>query len=141
MKDAAFCSYRCLSTRLYDDPWYQRELSADAKLVYLTLRGCQQRGVAGLYRFYPEVLQTQVHPLTRERVLAALEDLQAAELVKWDRDAGVLWIVHALGEDRSVTLSYEKHRVGILRALNDLPATKLKDDFIQHYHLEIENAE
>jgi hypothetical protein len=96
MKDASPYTYRSLSTRIHDHPRFQRETSAHAKLAYLTLRGCQQRGRAGIWRFYPEVLTAQLHPLTPAQVDAALQELEAVGYIEWDREAGVLWICEAL---------------------------------------------
>ena len=141
MKDSAPHTYRSLNARLVDDPGYQQALSAEAKLVYLTLLICKQRGAAGIFRFYLAVLVEQVSPLTKDQVVQALEELERDEAVKWDQEAGVLWVVNALGEDRSVSLDYEKHRTGILRSLNDIPPSKLKAEFFTYYKIEAETDE
>jgi hypothetical protein len=133
-------TYRSLSTRLFDEPGYQRGPSVAAKLVYLTLRGCGQRGLAGIWRFYLGVLVDQVHPLTSDQVVAALEELERDGSIRWDREASVLWVVEALSQDRSISLSNKKHVTAIERELHDLPESKLITEFLEHYGVSNQDA-
>lgn len=127
--------YRSIHSSLLDDPGFQL-LSANARLVFLTLRLCRDSSTSGIFRFYSAVLVEQTG-LERKAVDAALDELAAGEK-PWayiDRAASVVWLRNGLRFDPSINLRNRKHLAGINNSLLSLPSTDLASRFSAYYEL------
>jgi hypothetical protein len=128
--------YRGVYSSLLDDPDYQ-QLSADARLVLLTLRLCAQAGAAAIFRAYPAVLSEQTG-LEVDEVDKALKELACSPRSDrpWIyRESGVVWVRNALRYDPNLRLADDKHRKSVERALSGLPRLGIVAKFCAYYEI------
>jgi hypothetical protein len=106
-----------------------RAVSPDAKLAMLYLMG--QDGY-GIFRFYQEVAAHETG-LGAKRFRQALEELLAAELIRWDEERRLAWVVNRLRYRFPKGISVPQAK-GLVRRLEDLPKeSQLLRDFIAQY--------
>lgn len=123
--------YRGIYSALPDDPDFQW-LSAKARLVLLVARICKQAGPAVIFRYYPAVLSAQTG-LTRKEIETALVELQEGKWVEYDEN--VLWVRNGLRYDPYLNLRNERQRVGVERAVAELPRSQVVLNFCDYYKI------
>lgn len=126
--------FRSVHASMIDDPDYQL-LTHEARHTLLTARICDAYGVAGIFRFYPEVLAKQTG-LDLKHLLGAIFELQEADWARMDGASNVLWIVNGLRYDPQVSLDNIRQRAAILNQLRSLPRTPLLGAFLEHYRID-----
>lgn len=124
--------HRGVYSSLLDHPEFQA-LSPPARHVFLTLRISKQAGPAAIFICYREVVAQQTGLKVRE-VERALYEL---EKQNWLRLEGrIVWIVNGLRHDPTMRLANPKHRIAVLRALEELPSTEIVTSYCKYYNLE-----
>ena len=126
-------TYRALWSEFIDRPRFQR-LSTAARMTLLGLMLCQERGLLGLFRYYPALLIDRTG-LSPEGLEAALAELETAQWIERDRDALCCWIRDALRDDPTYQPNNPDNVKGVRNALRGLPATPLTPRFCKHYGL------
>jgi hypothetical protein len=126
--------YRGVYSALLDDPDYQC-LSAEQRLVLLTLRLCREAGAAAIFRVYVAVLaeQTGLPPAAVEQALDQLARTPSPAQPWIHRDGPVVWVRNALRYDPNIRLADAKHRKAIERAVSALPRLPIVATFCQYY--------
>lgn len=87
-------TYRQIHTKIWSSPDFQ-QLSPHAKLVFIYLFSNSHRNEAALYRITPKTISNETD-LTVAEVDNAMAELEGAGLVKYDRDAYIVWVVNAV---------------------------------------------
>lgn len=123
--------YRGIFTSLVDDPEFQG-LMPNSKLVFYTVRLCQQAGAAAIFRYYPEMVVRQTG-LTARQVECSLQELEQAIWVI--REGVILWVRNGLKYDPSLSLKNPKHRASVEKALKGLPKLEIVLKFCDYYEL------
>jgi hypothetical protein len=128
--------YRGLYSSLLDDPDYQR-LSANARLVLLTLRLCTQAGAAAIFRVYVVLLaeQTGLDAGEVERALGELARSPSPEQPWIFREGPICWVRNGLRYDPNLRLADLKHRKSIERAVQALPKLAIVARFCRYYEI------
>ena len=126
--------YRGVYSSLLDDPDYQR-LSANARLVLLTIRLCKDAGAAAIFTCYASVVTAQ-SGLTEEAVEGALHELETSPTSDrpWIfREGRIVWVRNALRHDPHMRVADPKHRAAIERVLAGLPRSAIVAKFCRYY--------
>jgi hypothetical protein len=128
--------YRGIYSCLIEDPDYQR-LSADARLVLLTLRLSAQAGAAAIFKVYGAVLaiQTGLEDGALEHALDELATSPSAERPWIYREAGIVWVRNALRYDPNIRLADPKHAKSVERAVAALPKLGIVARFCDYYKI------
>lgn len=119
---------------VYRKPSY-RELSTDARLLYLWSWTHEGAALNGLYEISPRKLESALEhreapdPALRQRVGGALGELARKPLVLYDDDMEVLWVV---GRVDHVNLS-PTTAVRMRREWERCPPSPLRHQFAQRY--------
>jgi hypothetical protein len=124
-------TYRGVFSSLVDDPDFQR-LTAQARLVLLTLRVSKEHGPGGIFLCYPEVVARQAGiPLAK--IEAALEELTTHGWLF--REGLLVWVKNALRYDPYIRPNNPKHRKMLATWLASLPRYEIVAKFCAYYHL------
>ena len=130
--------YRSLPSSFWDNSEMQRALSPEARLLLACLKTCAEHGPAGIFRYYPLVLQartglTPERGWTRGQFGALFGELERAGWIAHDREREIVWVREDLRTDPQMSLGNQKHRTAIVRQLLGLPATHMLVEWSNAY--------
>ncbi|MBE3586544.1 MAG: DnaD domain protein [Thermoanaerobacter sp.] len=119
-------TYRQIHTHIWDDPKFE-ELSPHAKLLFIYGFSNKHRNEAGIYTITVRKIAFETG-LTIEQAEAAIKEIEAAGMWRYDWENHVLWIKNAL-KYQSVS---EKCLVAIRRDIDSI-SSQLVEEFKEYY--------
>jgi hypothetical protein len=108
-----------------------RALPVEGKLLMMYLLTGPQSDRTGLFRMFPDGAMCDTG-LSREGFEVAMARLVESGMVRWDPAGMMVWIVNRIRYSFTGKVS-ELHARGIVRVLDDLPGSPLKEQFLAHY--------
>lgn len=87
-------TYRQIHTKIWSSPDFQA-LSPNAKLVFIYTFSNDHRNEACLYRITPKTIANETE-LTVEEIKAALEEIEAQGMIKYDPERYLMWVINAV---------------------------------------------
>jgi len=125
--------YRSVYSALLDDIDFQN-LSPSSRLLFFTLRLGKQSGPAAIFRYYPAVLAQQTG-LRSSQITRSLKQLRDTRWIEYDPEHFVVWVRNALRYDPTMNLAHVKQRLGVERALAELPRCQIVLNFCEYYKI------
>ncbi len=128
--------YRAVFTVMFETKEFL-SLSADARLVLLTLRLCPQNNIASIYRLYEPIL-AELAGLSPARVKSALDTLCNTPIDSpWIvYREGIVWVRNGLRFEPGFSLNNPKQRKAVENVLIGLPKCSIVKEFCDYYGLD-----
>lgn len=122
-------NYRSIERKIWQDQKI-KALSLEGKLLFLYLITNIHSHYSGIYYLPPEIIKRELPPLTMALIDKAIQELEKSELIIYDADNSVFWVVNMTdyqckGNSKSLVQ-------GIANHLEQLETT-LTDRFTEHY--------
>jgi hypothetical protein len=115
-------TYRQIHVKIWTSPDFQK-LSPQARLVFIYLFSNDHRNEAGLYRITKKTISNETD-LTIEEVETALQEIESANLIKYDDKDCVVWVINAV--------NYQKTNPNEVKAINKNLA-QLNHPFVEEF--------
>jgi hypothetical protein len=114
---------------LVDDPDF-KSLSAEARLLFWTLKHWPEGNKVGIFAAFPDALMDR-SGLGKRALLVAREELKAARVAYWD--GNIVWIRNHLRFSPELAWKNEKQMAGLRNEILGLPKTSLLNNFVEYY--------
>jgi hypothetical protein len=105
---------------IYRKSWERQDfrmLSYDARALLCYLRTCPAGSLIGIFRFHPDFAHADLG-IPADRIEPALRELEESGFIQ--RHELWLWIVDAVAATPNVSLQNEKHRIAVVKALQQV---------------------
>lgn len=108
-----------------------RPLPSNSKLIYLYLCCNPRVSVSGVYHINFELIAFELHAFTKQDIETAFNDLEIRNLIAYDRNKDLVWIVGKIDFEKSYN-SPTKHKA-ILKQLYKLRGSFFEEAFYSRY--------
>jgi hypothetical protein len=126
--------YRSIHVRFWNDEKV-RDLSPHAKLLWFAIKTNPDGNMACLIRYRCEEL-SEIMGVDCERVNTVLQELIDADMVDYDKETKLLWLIKALDYEPSFDPKNKKIAKHLFDLFQLLPKSQLIEKFITYYNLQ-----
>jgi len=126
-------TYRQIHIKIWSSPDFQR-LDSESKFIFIYLFSNAHRNEAALYRITPKTISNETD-LSVDIVISSLSRLSDDNLIKWDQENNIVWVVNAIKYQKlspNEVTGIKKNLANIEHQFVDELLTYYKDTFSKY---------